>query len=247
LRFTRHFEGTSVLEPLLRAAGSLLTVTQVVNTMRQAQTAGETPASAIPRLFEGEPRFPDPATAARFYGNLLGLWDLLANGEPLEQDIAPPLRPIQRRPQNAHPPPPFPEKGPDRPWVDACFAYLEGLDKSRLDRLQHSFEHRQDAVLGCLEEHNLTDDGFDTARQLLFELFAMIGLGWPPGIRAVSRAELEGGEATLAPEALRTYAEEVLFEAKTDEKSPLAAEEISRLRILTNRVLGAMWKARKAQ
>jgi len=142
----------------------LLTVTQVANTMRQAQTAGETSANAIPRLFEGEPRFPDPATAARVYGNLLGLWDLLLAGEPLEQDIAPPLGPIQRRPQNAQPPPPFPEKGPDRPWVDACFAYLEGLDKSRLDRLQHSFEHWQDVVLGCLEEHNLTDDGFDTAR-----------------------------------------------------------------------------------
>jgi len=218
----------------------------VADTLRQAQTAGEAPASAIPRIFEGEPRFPDPETAARFYGNLLGLWDLVLAGEPLEREVVPPPRPIQPR-QNPQPPPPFAESGPDQRWVEACFAYLEGLDKSGLDRLQHSFEHRQDAVLGYLEEHNLSDDGFDTARQLLFELFAMIKLGWPPGIRSVSRAELEGGVAPLAPEALGSYAKEVLFEAETDEKSPLAAEEISRLRIVTNRALGAMWNARKAQ
>ena len=244
MRFTRQFEGTPILEPLLRDAGSLLTVTQVANTMREAQKVGEMPGTAIPRLFEGEPRFPDPATAARVYGNLLGLWDLLLAGEPLEEDVIPSPRPIQPQPQSAQPPPPFPEGGPDRTWVDACFAYLEGLDKSGLNRLQHSFEHRQDAVLGYLEEHNLTDDGFDTARQLLFELFAMIKLGWRPGIRSVSRAELEGDAATLVPEALRSYAEEVLFEAETDEKSPLAADEISRLRILTHRALGAMWNAR---
>lgn len=243
MRFTRHFEGSSALEQLLQTSGCLLSTKQVAERMLKAQQQGHQPALVIRQLFEGEPHFPDPSVAARVYGNLLGLWDILAVHPHFDLE-----RPsIQPRPKQPEPPPPFGEAGPDGPWVAACFAYLEGLDKNGLNRLQHSFENRQDALLGYLEEQNLTEDGFDVARQLLFELFAMIKLGWPPGIRSVSRAELEGDAATQIPEALRSYAKEVLFEAETDEKSPLSQDEAARLRTLIDRGLRAIWNARKAK
>ncbi len=244
MRFIRHFEGRSTLEQLLQASSCcLLSPKQVAERMVQAQQQGQQPGTVVPQLFEGEPHFQDPSTAARLYGNLLGLWDILVvhPGFDFEQP------PVQPPPKSAEPPPPFGEAGPDGPWVASCFAYLEGLDKNGLNRLQHSFENRQDTLVGYLEEQNLTDDGFDTARQLLFELFAMIRLGWPPGIRAVSQAELEGDAATQIPEALWSYAKEVLFEAETDEKSPLSADEASRLRTLIDRGLRAIWNARKAE
>jgi hypothetical protein len=243
LRFIRHFEGRSTLEHLLQGSGCLLSTKQVAERMLEAQRQERQLGAVLPQLFNGEPRFPDPSAAARLYGNLLGLWDILLvhPGFDLERP------PVQVPPKSAEPPPPFGEAGPDGPWVANCFAYLEGLDKNGLNRLQHSFENRQDALLGYLEEQNLTDDSFETARQLLFELFAMIKLGWPPGIRSVSRAELEGDAATQIPEALWSYAKEVLFEAETDEKSPPSADEASRLRTVIDCGLRAIWNARRAK
>lgn len=243
MRLARHFEGKSTLDQLLKASGCLMSTEQIAGRMLQAQQQGQQPALVIPKLFEGEPRFPDPSAAARLYGNLLGLWDLLSAHPNLDLERPP----AQFPPKSREPPPAFGEAGPDGTWVAACFTYLEGLDKNGLNRLQHSFENRQDALLGYLEEQTLTDDGFDTARQLLFELFAMIKLGWPPGIRSVFRAELEGEAATQIPEALWSYAKEVLFEAETDEKSPLSSDEASRLRTLIEHGLRAIWNARVAK
>jgi hypothetical protein len=117
--------------------------------------------------------------------------------------------------------------------------------------LSHAFENRQDALLGFLDERGLSDDGYGCARHLLFELFAMIELGWPPGVANVELGDLEGstvGSGELpVPEALKAYADEVLFEAASDEETPLAGEELARVQDAVNRGLAALWRARRSK
>jgi len=92
----------------------------------------------------------------------------------------------------------------------------------------------------------LTDEGYAAARHLLFELHAMLELGWPPGLASVDPAALrEDTEAPPVPQALTAYADEALFEAEQDEEHPLSAEELARVRTLVRRGLAALWKARK--
>lgn len=79
-------------------------------------------------------------------------------------------------------PPPFGIDGPDEAFVEKAREYLDALEPRDRQRLEHAFENRQDALLGYLDEQGLTDDGYACARQLLFELFSMIELGWPPGV-----------------------------------------------------------------
>src|SRR5437868_366527 len=128
----------------------------------------------------GEPVLPDGHHARRLFQNLLGLWDLLARGQPVPLDAPkarPAPKPIPERP------PPFEGDAPDEAWVEAAWKYLDEAPERELTRLEHSFENRQDAVLGFLDEQGLPDEVFGLARQLLFELHALIELGWQPGVR----------------------------------------------------------------
>ncbi len=244
--FVRRFESGDVLDALLPVSGSRLSAADVLKLMRQGLSQHRSASEVIPTLFEGEPRFPDPAIARRLYQNLLGLWDLLESGQFVALDapeqVAPP------RPK-ATTPGPFPPDGPDRQFVENAWRHLEELDKRGRDRLQHSFENRQDSLLVFLEEQGLSDTGFDCARQLVFELFVMIELGWPPGTRPVLRFELERGgqNAREAPAALLEYANEAIFEAEQDEESPLAPEEGEKIRAAGTASLRALWAARRTK
>jgi hypothetical protein len=131
--------------------------------------------------------------------------------------------------------------------VEKGWRYLEDLDKKAKDRLQHRFENRQDAVVSFLEEQPLTEGGFACASLLVFELFAMIELGWPAGVRPVLRAELERAARDPGdlPVALADYAEQEIFEAEQDEETALLAEESNAVRAVVVRCLRALWAARR--
>lgn len=247
--FQHHFEGTEVLAALVAAAGCPLTVEAISERFRQAQADGEPAGEAIPALFDGEPRFADPFAAQLTFQNLLGLWDLLASGRPLPRQKV--ERPAKPKPRQAVDPGEFEAEGPDPEWMDAAWQYLEDLGDKGRTRLLHSFENRQDAVLTHLDEIGLSDDGYLVARQLLFELHAMLELGWRPGVERLHEKELAkpsgspGGEGARAPEAFTSYVDEALFEAEHDDQAPLPADEAKRVRETVGRCLQALWRARR--
>jgi len=244
--FVHQFEGAEVLEALLQASGSRLSAAEALELLREGYSQRRSVGEVISKLFKGEPRFPDPSVAKQLFQNLLGLWDLLQSDRPIA--LHAPYTPDPKPPP--HPAPgSFAPNGPDRKFVENAWRYLEDLDKRGRNRLQHSFENRQDSLLGFLEEQGLSDAGFDCAEQLVFELFSMIELGWPPGTRPVLRSELDqGGQiAEQAPAALLEYADEQLFEAEQDEESPLAPDEAAEVRRIVTGCLRALWAARRIE
>ncbi|HEY8211250.1 MAG TPA: hypothetical protein VIG99_27390 [Myxococcaceae bacterium] len=246
-QFEHAFEGREVLDGLLELAGARVDTEGAMVQMREALRRKEPRESAVPTLFEGEPRFPDPEIARRLFQNLLGLWDLLARGQPLPQDGSPAggTRARARKPIPERPPP-FEGDDLDEAWVEAAWKYLDEAPEREVTRLEHAFENRQDALLGFLDEQGLEDEVFGLTQQLLFELHAMIELGWPPGVQSVARAELqEAGGGRPAPAALQAYADEALFEAEQDEVAPLSPADSARARALVNLGLRALWSARR--
>jgi hypothetical protein len=246
--FVHHFEGTEVLDGLLELAGSPHASAEVLARMQQAHAEGGSAGEFIPTLFEGEPRFGSPELARRLYQNLLGLWDLVEEGRPVRLEAGP------RPPRPKKPKPVAPERfapgEPDAAFVEAAWRYLEDEEKART-RLLHAFENRQDALLGVLDGAGLTDEGYGLARHLLFELHAMLELGWPPGLASIAPEvmESEGTEALPVPAALAAYADEALFEAEQeqDEEHPLSPQELAKVRTLVKRGLAALWSARKGR
>ncbi|MCE9669225.1 hypothetical protein LY474_15545 [Myxococcus stipitatus] len=242
--FQRQFEGAQTLDGLLDLSGSALDSAQVLERMRAAHAEGRPHSDVIPDLFEEEPRFPSPDIARRLYQNLLGLWDLVEEGRPVRLEEERPARPKKVKPV---PPAAFHPGEPSGEFVEAAWRYLEDDEKSRT-RLLHAFENRQDAMLGALDAAGLADEGYGVARHLLFELYAMLELGWPPGIASVHPAALETETtAPPVPSALRQYADEALFEAEQDEEQPLSSQELEAVRTLVQRGLAALWSARKGR
>jgi hypothetical protein len=246
--FTRQFEGAPTLDGLLELAGSPCDTTEVLARMREAHAGGEPHSAVIPTLFESEPRFPSPEVARRLYQNLLGLWDLVVEGKAVRLEEGP--RPPREKKAKPVPPPPFAPGEPGPEFVEAAWRYLEDDEKARA-RLSDAFENRQDALVGALDAAGLTDEGYAVARHLLFELHAMLELGWPAGVASVDPAEVEGKkgmpEAPPVPGALQAYVDEALFEAEQDEELPLAPEELARVRALVGRGMAALWRARKGR
>jgi hypothetical protein len=244
--FDRQFEGRDILDGLLEVAGSQLTTDDVLTRFREGAAKGQAASTIIPGLFPEEPRFPDPLYARKLYQNLLGLWDLVSSGKPFALD-APAKTPRVKRPPPV-PPAPFGEGGPDEAFVEAAWRYLQDLDKRERDRLLDAFENRQDALLGLLDEQELPESAYACARFLLFELSAMVELGWRPGVRSITRDELKNADDSVPSElkALEAYADEAVAEAELDEEDPLPASEATRVRALARRALGALWQAKHA-
>jgi hypothetical protein len=245
--FVRHFEGAQVLDGLLELAGTSHDSLTVLAHMRQAHAEGRPSQEVIPGLFGGrEPRFESPELARRLFQNLLGLWDLVQEGKSVRLEEGP--RPPRPKKEKVEPPGPFAPGEPDTAFVEAAWRYLEDDEKART-RLHDAFENRQDALLGGLDAAGLTDEGYAVARHLLFELHAMLELGWPQGLASVAPEALEdpGTEALPVPAALTAYADEALFEAEQDEEHPLAPEELAKVRPLVKRGTAALWGARKGK
>lgn len=242
--FVRRFEGAQTLDGLLDLAGSPCDTREALSRMQEAHAQGLGSDEVIPSLFDGEPHFPSPDVARRLYQNLLGLWDLVQEGRNVRLE-APTPKVKKARPL---PPTPFAPGEPDTAFVESAWRYLEDEEKARV-RLMHAFENKQDGLLGVLDAAGLGDEGYALARHLLFELYAMLELGWPPGVASVAPKALEdvGTDALPVPEALAAYADEALFEAEHDEERPLPADELARVRTLARRGLAALWGARKGR
>lgn len=247
----RTFEGRARLAALLAKAGSVVDPEDVAAGFRQAQAEGLAAADVIPDLFEGEPRFARAQDARALYGNLLGLWDLLARGATVDLSAPPPRPP--RAKKAAPPPAPRPFAGaPDEAYVEAAWRYLEECPPKERTRLAHAFENRQDALLNWLDLRwsealaggaPLTDEGFGVARQLLQDACSVLHLGLPRGVPALDDAALEGDGDAAVPGALAAWLEEQLFEACQDEAAPLGEAEAAVVRRLVDRGARALWAA----
>jgi hypothetical protein len=170
------------------------------------------------------------------FQNLFGLWDMLQAGKTWR--AAPPLRPKKLKQEPVPPPAPFDEGGPDPAFVNAALEYLKKSSPRVTLRMTDAFENRQDALLTWLDESSLTDDGYQAARTLLFEFFALLTLGWPAGLRSLTLRELNSGAPWPQglPEPLEAYAHQALSQAGS------AAEQI---RGVVWRGLLALWNARR--
>lgn len=243
--FRPRFEGAAVLDELLGIAGARVDANGAIAMLREAHQQGLAPGEAFPALFEGEPRFPDPRIARRLFENLFGAWDAIASGRPLLSESHAP-RPKVEKP--VAPDSWTSDAGPDDGWVEQAWRYLDSDERAR-ERLWHSFENRQDALLGWLDDQGLTDEGDGVLRLLLSELSAMIELGTGAPLSSAdpgsATAPQPSGDAQV-PEALWKYAEEALFEAAQDDEAPLTPAELEKVTQLARRGLSALYRARKA-
>jgi hypothetical protein len=243
----RRFEGAAVLEELLAAAGAQVDALGAAEALREAQHEGLSPGEVFPTLFEGEPKFSDPQLARRLYENLFGLWDALESGQPLEQAE----KSGREKVQKPEAPGAWGDGGPDEEWVERAWRYLDADVRAR-ERLWHSFENRQDALLGWLDAQDLSDEGYGVLRLLLSELSSMIELGTGAPLSGASEPppvktdEAPGAGQDEVPQALWAYAEEALFEAGQDDEAPLSPAELETVRRLARRGLLALHRARGA-
>jgi hypothetical protein len=192
----------------------------------------------IQALWEDEPRFTSPDDAARLFGNLLGLYELVAAGGKL--DLTTKVAKVKR--EKAQKPEPFGRNEPDDGFIEAAWRYFDDFPKER-QRFEHAFENRQDALVSWLDGSGLEDAGFALARHLTGEVFAMLELGGREV--ATIHEEMIPAKASLdsLPKALGEWIEESLFEAGSDEASPLPDKEVALVRDVVARAAVAMWKS----
>jgi hypothetical protein len=239
----RRFEGRARLDQLLTLAGSASDAQDVAEAFAQAVQQGVPAQVVIDALFEDEPRFPSPKDAAALYGNLLGLWDLVESGQTPDL-AAPKLKPSRAaapKEPEVQPPGLFPKEGPGAEWLETAWRYLETCPKKERTRLEHAFENRQDPLVTWLDESGADDQVYSAARQILFELFAMLELGSAAGVSRIDFSVFKGELPFEAPLALAAWAQEAVFQAATDEDGPLAAEDAAQLTALVDKALKALW------
>jgi hypothetical protein len=238
----RRFEGAARLDPLLAKAGSIADTQDVAEAFAQALKDGVPAQVVIEALFEDEPRFDSPKDAAALYGNLLGLWDIIEAGESV--GVTAPRREGPDRPKKAAALPPpgrYPKEGPSAEWLEGAWRYIESAPKE-VTKLEHAFENRQDALVTWLDESGAADQVYGAARQILFELFAMLELGAASGVGRIDSSALTGEAAGAdVPVALAAWAQEAIFQAATDEEGPLAEEDARQLDALVMKALKVLW------
>lgn len=241
--FERRFESIERLDTLLASAGSTYSTFEVAEGFRLALKDGANAGDVIPDLFESEPRFADPSLARALYGNLFGLWDMLAQGQTLgpadktERSPKPEPRPREPKPRT------WGAQGPTLDDVQAAFRYLEDQRPHELRRWNDIFENRYDSLLGWLDASGLSDEGFAVARHLLFELFVMLELGLKQGAASIDATSLQVEKSTDLPAALTAWVTESIFEAEEHDEAPLPKEEAKKAQACVLNALGALWRA----
>lgn len=234
----RSFEGQQVLQRLLTASGSLADVEDVAGAFRQA-VKDQVPAPVvIQALWEDEPRFSSPDEAAQLFGNLLGLYELIASGQKLDLEAA--GAKVKR--EKATKPEPFAEAGPTDDFVEAAWRWFEDYPKER-QRFEHAFENRQDALISWLDDAGLEDAGFGLARHLVGEVFAMLELGGKKVGSVDETMVPKKASLEALPKALVEWIDESLFEATSDEAAPLPEKEAEQVRAVVARAAMALWAA----
>lgn len=234
----RSFEGRVVLEKLLAASGTVADAEDVAGAFEKAVKDGVPAPVVIQALWEDEPRFESPDDAARLFGNLLGLYELIAEGKKV--DLSAPAARVKR--EKATRPEPFGEEGPTDAFVEAAWRWFDDAPKER-QRFEHAFENRQDALISWLDDAGLDDAGFALARHLVGEVFAMLELG---GVKVESLDESmlpKKGSLEALPKALSEWIDESLFEASSDEDEPMPEAQVKKVREVVARAVQAMWKS----
>jgi hypothetical protein len=85
----------------------------------------------------------------------------------------------------------------------------------------------------------LSDAGFAVARELVFEVFALLEVGGF-SVKAVGEAKVPKTPAVL-PEALVEWIDEALVEAEAADELPLPEAEQPAVRALVLRSVSALW------
>ena len=240
LEFVHRFESAEVLAELLAIAGAPLEPEEVLLRFRSGRAEGAEANEVIPTLFPESPRFANPELARRLFQNLLGLWD--ASASPAFRLAARTSVPRPRTEKVPAPGPPRPT-GPDRAYVEAVLTWL-ATDRRARDRLADSFENRQDALLGSLDERGLSDEGWGVLRQLAFELHAVLEHADGAAPASVPPEALEGDPAAKAPVELIGLVDQALAPSEQDGSGPVPVGERETIRTLGRQVLGALWEAR---
>jgi hypothetical protein len=232
----RRFDGRAVLEALLAKSGALGDVDDVVGAFREAVAQGVPPQPVILALWPDEPRFASVNDAEALFSNLLGLYELIASGAPF--DLAPKgMLPGAKR-VKAPRPESLEGEAPTGEWLERAWRFLEDASKQR-DTLGHAFDNRQDALVGFLDAAGLSDAGFAVARELVFEVFALLEVGGF-SVKAVGEAKVPKTPAVL-PEALVEWIDEALVEAEAADELPLPEAEQPAVRALVLRSVSALW------
>jgi hypothetical protein len=238
----RSFEGRGVLEKLLTASGSLADAEDVAGAFAKAVKDDVPAPVVIQALWEDEPRFESPDDAARLFGNLLGLYDLVAEGKKL--DLGAPATAKGKR-EKAPRPEAFGEAGPTDDFVEAAWRYFEDHPKDR-QRLEHAFENRQDMLILWLDDSGLDDAGFALARHLVGEVFAMLELGGRK-VESLDESKVpKRASLDALPAALAGWIEEQLFQAGSDEEAPLPEAQADRVRSVVARAANALFQHSRA-
>ena len=231
----RSFEGQEVLQKLLAQSGAIADVDDVVGAFKKAVLENVPAPVVIQALWEDEPRFNSPDEAAALFGNLLGLYELVASGAKLDLVTKGPRIKREKAPR----PEPFGDAEPDDHFIEAAWRYFDDFPKER-QRHEHAFENRQDALVSWLDESGLDDAAFALTRHQVGEVFAMLG---GRKVEKIDERTLPK-TATLdaLPKALSEWIDESLFEATSDEVNPLPEAQAEQVRDLVARVAIAMWK-----
>lgn len=240
--FSRRFDGRARLDGLLAKSGALGDTEDVVGAFRQAVAKDVPPQPVIQALWQDEPHFDSPKDAERLFANLLGLYDLVASGEPFALDDEREA-PSKKRARAV-----APEAltgAPDDGWLEGAWRYLDDAPKER-ERLGHAFDNRQDALVSIIDASELSDAGFAFVRELCFEIFAMLELGGQR-VRSVHAEDvLDEVEEAALPPALRKWVDDALIEAEDADERPLPEDEQPDVRDLSLRLVAALWQAARA-
>jgi AcrR family transcriptional regulator len=234
----REFEGQEVLQKLLTQSGSLADVDDVAEAFKKAVKQNVPAPVVIQALWEDEPRFNSPDEAAQLFGNLLGLYELIASGAKLDLSV----KSVKVKREKATRPEPFEAAEPDDHFIEAAWRYFDDFPKER-QRHEHAFENRQDALVSWLDGSGLEDAGFALARHLVGEVFAMLELGGREVQKIYDEMIPPKADLEALPKALVEWIEESLFEAGSDEAQPLPEKEVELVRDVVARAAIAMWKS----
>lgn len=214
-RIERVYEGPEVLGPLLVASGCELSVDEVVDEFMAALEEGSVQGEIIPLLWELEPRFADPGTARRTFGNLFGLWDAVERELELGGEVA------------------LGELDPDAPVaarvVDRVWAKLDSLDERAWRRARDRFDNHQADVATFVFERLVGEEAvvIETALDLAFESWWILeDVRGASGVPRASRGALVGAfeaehDGVEAEPGLAGLATAVLWEQAADEERPL--------------------------
>ena len=221
-RIERRYEGPEVFRQLLNEAGCKLTHEEVVDEFEAGVEEGSRAHDIIPLLWEeSEPDFADSSAARRTFGNLFGLWDLIAADAVIDL--------IQL--------PEFDPSGPLTPeHAERAWSELDGLSDKEIARAVDRFENLQPEVSNFVNERLIdhSDLAAGCALSHAFEAWWIIDhLRGANGYTRASRTALND-----AFKALEETAEEVepalailattgLWEQAADEEMPLSEDSIS--------------------